>query len=251
MAVNSGYNDDGSFFLTFGTLGNNYWGQGVYDRSLSFNISNLPSLDLFNLAHVSMDDWLLIRVNGHVVFVGPHGGDRLNIVSRMSCQWDGEGGEWCYMNHQTIEYGPGLFSESWEFSRDWHFYPNINIRPFLVEGSNTITTRTIVGGRGESYIHFNTRTYGCPAGQTLSGNLCLSGVSIAATPSYFCPSGMLIGTQCSTTGAAAPAYSCPPPDTLNGTTCTHATTNAIPQPTMTVMDESTLNNCAEAEKYGR
>ena len=275
MAVYTGDNGNGTFSLSFGTQGDNYWGHGVYDRSMTFNITNKSSLDLFVMDHVEMDDWLLVKVNGTTIYVAPHGGDRLDIVSREVCDtYEGENGQHtiCYINPSVIQYGPNSFSTSWEFSKSWHFYPNIDIRPYLVEGSNTITTRTIVGGKGESYIHFNTRSYGCPPGQTLSGNLCLSSTSMSATPSYSCSSGTLVGTQCSSTGTAAvsyycpsgagtlvgaqcmtstgaiPAYSCPSPDTLSGTTCTHATTSAIPQPTVTVMDESTLNNCSPAEQ---
>jgi hypothetical protein len=137
----------------------------------------------------------------------------------------------------------------------------IDITSNLVVGNNTIELVCInAKGIGPCNVNISGNvatgyqaitTSSCPSGGVLDGSNC--DVTYAASPSYYCPSGAgtLVGTQCMTSTGAIPAYSCPSPDTLSGTTCTHATTSAIPQPTVTVMDESTLNNCSPAEQYSK
>ena len=97
----------GTFALEFGTFADNYWdGWGaIYDRTLNFNIGNRDSITQFSLVNASFDDWLLLRVNGHLVYVGPYGGDRLEVVPPQStpenrprqCGSNDEGGGFtCY-----------------------------------------------------------------------------------------------------------------------------------------------------------
>lgn len=57
-----------------------------------------------------------------------------------------------------------------------------------------------------------TLVYTCPAGQTLSGTTCTFTTQSAATPNYACPSGYtLLGSTCSilSTVGGAPVYGCP------------------------------------------
>lgn len=75
---------NGNYSLNLGTIGDNYWsGWGaVYDRSMTFNISNKDLFSKFSLADAAFDDWLMVQVNGQVAYVGPYGGDRLNIYQQ-------------------------------------------------------------------------------------------------------------------------------------------------------------------------
>jgi len=71
----------------------------------------------------------------------------------------------------------------------------------------------------------------CPSGYSLIGGMCssTSTSSIAATVSYSCPSGAtLSGTSCNTTGSsgATASYSCPSGSSLSGTNC--ISTSAAP-----------------------
>ncbi|MCC5609614.1 hypothetical protein LC612_23260 [Nostoc sp. CHAB 5834] len=65
----------------FGTLGDNYWLEGQFDRSISFNLSSNKSLERFELAEVSFDDYFYIIVNGVKVYQGPYGGNTLTAVT--------------------------------------------------------------------------------------------------------------------------------------------------------------------------
>jgi len=73
----------GNYILQFGTIANNYWsGWGaIFDRTLTFDIQDLQLITLFELTRAAFDDWLLVKVNGTTVYVGPYGGDRLEIYS--------------------------------------------------------------------------------------------------------------------------------------------------------------------------
>lgn len=126
--------------LEFGTFADNYWngdrtkGQS-YTRKLSFQISDLASVVEFKLVQAAYDDWLLVKVNGKNVYIGPkENSDRL-ILSP-------EG---------RVQYSASGFSVP-ELSTSWNFKLNKDLRPHLVAGENVIETQTIVAGGGESAI---------------------------------------------------------------------------------------------------
>ena len=75
VAKSSGYT-----YITFGTVADNYWGNGTYDRSATFNIAKMSAVSLFTLDHAWFDDWLWVKINGNTVYVGPYGGDRVSPV---------------------------------------------------------------------------------------------------------------------------------------------------------------------------
>ncbi|WP_141056315.1 hypothetical protein [Tepidiphilus succinatimandens] len=192
----------GNYILQFGTIADNYWRDGVYDRTLTFTISDLNLITVFALTRVSFDDWLLVQVNGTTVYVGPKGGDRLLIYQPAPvfesnnfniCQevynkhgnwacasigaWYGENGSFDYYESCTkvsggwncipydsrtgmVQYCSNCFGYA-ELKTSWNFNLNIDLRPYLRNGSNTIFTRTIVGGSGENAIQITTRQK-CP-----------------------------------------------------------------------------------------
>ena len=150
----------GNFMLQFGTIADNYWrGWGaVYDRSLSFEVRDTALISRFSLTRAAFDDWLLVKVNGSTVYVGPYGGDRLEVVSR--CAWtDSETGQCAYYQN-VVQYCANCFGSP-ELSTSWNIGLNIDIRRFLRNGSNTIFMRTIVAGGGEGAIQLTTRQF-CP-----------------------------------------------------------------------------------------
>jgi len=199
----------GNYILQFGTIADNYWGGwgAVYDRNLTFDIRDVGLITRFALTRAAFDDWLMVKVNGNLVYVGPRGGDRLEIYSpppvfesssTRSCTqtWDdwgsgwqcsdtGGGGWWggggggnpvsyqsCTAvgggwNCTTSDYRTGMvqycatcFSRP-ELSTSWNFGLNIDVKPYLKNGSNTIFMRTIVAGGGEGAIQLTTRQL-CP-----------------------------------------------------------------------------------------
>lgn len=141
---------DGSYLLQFGTLGDNYWnaprsGQ-IFDRTLTFAVTDPGLITLFKLTRVAFDDWLLVRVNGHIVYVGPLGGDRLELATTDVCGIDADGNPVCTPT-QMVQYSATGFSPA-DLSTNWNFALDVDLRPYLVAGTNTIETRTIVGDGG-------------------------------------------------------------------------------------------------------
>ena len=207
----------GNYILQFGTIADNYWGGwgAVYDRNLTFDIRDVGLITRFALTRAAFDDWLMVKVNGNLVYVGPRGGDRLEITQAptnaipsngwcyqnewgggYSCYvpygWesyrlygnygycerrggdgDGNGGTW-YCGSTApgyVQYCPTCFGSP-ELGTSWNIGLNIDLRPHLTAGSNTIFMRTIVAGGGEGAIQLTTRQV-CPLNcSVLTDNQC-------------------------------------------------------------------------------
>lgn len=155
----------GNYILQFGTIADNYWrGYGaIYDRTLTFDIRDVDLITKFVLTRADFDDWLLVKVNGTVVYVGPYGGDRLEVTTYQSCMPD----LGC-IDFAQVQYCATCFGWA-ELETSWHFALNIDLKPYLRDGSNTIFTRTVVGGYGESAIQITTRQR-CPLNCSVSTN---------------------------------------------------------------------------------
>ncbi len=195
----------GTYAMEFGTFGDDYWrGWGaIYDRTLTFNIANKDSITQFTLQNASFDDWLWVKINNNTVYVGPYGGDRLEIYSpppvfesssTRVCKevYDDWGTSWiCYDNrwdelgysNQTSYQSCTAVAGGWnctpsdyrtgmvqycatcfrgpELKTSWNIGLNVDLRPYLTNGSNTIWMRTIVAGAGEGAIRILARM-ACP-----------------------------------------------------------------------------------------
>jgi hypothetical protein len=149
-AGNNNYN------LYLGTIANNYWsGYGAtFDRSMNFNISNKDLFSKFTLAGAWFDDWLMVQVNGTVVYVGPSGGDRLEVVNLTGCCACDEWGCFEYSYGPFVQFGATNFGSP-ELKTNWSFGLDIDLRPHLRAGQNNIFMRTIVAGRGEGAIRID------------------------------------------------------------------------------------------------
>jgi len=147
------------YSLYFGTLGDNYWGGWftIYDRTLTMNLIDSSIFTKFMLSMVEFDDFAMVQVNGQTVYVGPYGGDRLNVVQVPYYVEDPDyGGYW--VNTPAIEYAQGKYVYTSELSRNWWMYPSVDLTPYLRNGANTILLRTIVGDRGEGAIRIDATT---------------------------------------------------------------------------------------------
>ena len=201
MATSLTPDGSGNYILQFGTIDNNNWsGWGaVYDRHLSFSLQDVKLITRFALTRAAFDDWLMVKVNDQLVYVGPRGGDRLEIYSPLpvleaanqrSCSsyWDETGSGWQCANtgdgSNAVSYpsctamaggwsctpGDGqtgmvrhcadCFSGP-ELKTSWDLGLDIDLRPHLRNGSNQIFMRTIVAGRGEGAVQLTTRQL-CP-----------------------------------------------------------------------------------------
>lgn len=74
-------NSNGTYALQFGSIGDNYWRDGIYPRSLEFEVKDPTMLTEFTLASVYYDDYILIKINGTYLFSGPYGGTELSLFS--------------------------------------------------------------------------------------------------------------------------------------------------------------------------
>ena len=124
-----------------GSVGDNYWSANVFERSIEFHLDSLARFSSFAITNLSFDDWLLVRVNGETVYVGPYGGDRLYVPRRNRV---------CYT---------ATSCSGWELGRSWQRRVNIDLLPHLQVGANRIQARVVVGGRGEFHMQL-LATYG-------------------------------------------------------------------------------------------
>ena len=134
--------------LTIGTIANNYW-QGscsVFERTTRFTIHNLDKIKKFVLQRVGYDDYMLIKLNGQVIFNGPFGGDRLEMVHI-------GGGR--YVKTSDISFNVC------ELSRSWTNSLNIDLIPYLVQGSNELTIKVEVTGSGEGWLQIDSEQSCC------------------------------------------------------------------------------------------
>ena len=201
--------------LLVGTIANDYWGTGVYDRTTVFSVKNKADIQSFVLNHAWFDDWLWVKLNGHTVYVGPYGGDRLDTDVYQERCTDSEGwcwgqptrpGSWLAANGYS-KYGSSYrkqvqqctssewgqycynvwtywdpvskvcYTDSacsyWELSTSWNKALNVNLLPYLNEGSNTLWMRTVVAGGGEAAINIEARQWGnCTTWQESWTNTC-------------------------------------------------------------------------------
>lgn len=180
--------------LTFGTIGDDYWGAGQYDRSMTLELTGKSRLTEFMLTSVQYDDWLVVQVNGAIVFSDSPGNmielkkvcSRWSAEERKCTQWGGRNGTIC-KNWVTIP--PKCIGGTsnrvviagtenaigWpERSTSWNKTLNVDVRPYLKDGKNTIFTRTIVGGRGESAAVFKAMQYCEPVCVDKWNNQCLA-----------------------------------------------------------------------------
>jgi len=133
--------------LTLGTNAGNIWSGycTLFDRRTTFDIEDINKVKEFTLIQAGFDDWIRITVNGNVVRVGPFGGDRLEVIPSPIF-----GG--------LVSYSASMWGGC-ELSTVWNQSLNINIKPYLQTGSNTIDMRVIVAGTGQGWMKFRATQY--------------------------------------------------------------------------------------------
>lgn len=143
--------------LTIGTIRDNYWGGHcqIYDRNTKFKIENLKEITEFRLSKVGFDDYLWIKVNGHTVYVGPDGGDKIELTTQKH-PWFGE--------HTVVTNGIGTYS--CERNTDWQTGVNlkninIDLKEHLHNGENEVWMRVIVSGYGEGWMQITAKQFCC------------------------------------------------------------------------------------------
>lgn len=143
-------------YLTIGTIADNHWHANceAFERNTSFKIKNVKDLEEFKIVQAGFDDYFLIKVNGTTVYVGPDGGDKLEIKDTIVTNWFG------YQHSvKKIDNGKGI--KNCERGTSWNKSLNIDIIPYLKEGDNVIHTKTIVAGAGEGWLKIKVKQHCC------------------------------------------------------------------------------------------
>jgi hypothetical protein len=115
----------------------------------------------------STGQWNCYRSNGWT--------GELELVGQYPyCQCSGGDGCTWYCNSDGppgyVKYGPSQYQyDSPELSTSWNFSLNIDLKPYVTNGPNTIFMRTIVAGAGEGAIQLTTRQK-CPLNCSVSTN---------------------------------------------------------------------------------
>ena len=141
----------GDGVLTIGTIADNYWGGNcaTYDRTTSFRITNKDKIKEFFLFNVGFDDYMQIILNDHLIYIGPDGGNKLEVETRGGRFW----------RHQVVNNGHG--DSSCERNSNWTRNPNVDLKPYLREGENILKTRVIVSGNGEGWLQIRAKQNCC------------------------------------------------------------------------------------------
>lgn len=137
--------------LTIGTICDNCWSGAcaVYDRNTSFRIKNLSLIKEFIIFKVGFDDYLRITINGHIVYVGPHGGNKLEVKTLRDR----------IFGHQVVDFGTG--TDRCELGTSWVRDVNIDLKSYLNEGENNLHIRVIVSGAGEGWLQIKAKQNCC------------------------------------------------------------------------------------------
>ena len=135
-------------YLTVGTIADNYWSGRCeeFNRSTTFRVKDKERIKEFRIVGVGYDDYMQIKVNGQQVYNGPKGGNKLVIKNK---GWFGA----------DVDTGKGVYG--CELNTDWNFKVNIDLKPYLREGLNTIDVKVIVSGKGEGWMDIIASQYCC------------------------------------------------------------------------------------------
>lgn len=137
--------------LTIGTISDNYWCGHcqTIDKKTTFKIRNLAKIKEFKITQVGFDDHLWIKINDSTVYVGPSGGDKIELTQI----------KWIFGTYTLVSYGSG--TNSCELGTNWNVDTNIDLKPYLKEGDNDIWMRVIVSGCGEGWMKIHARQDCC------------------------------------------------------------------------------------------
>ena len=127
----------------------------LFTYSTSFEVTNKALIDEFKLSYVRYDDYIEIMVNEHSVFSGPEKGKGLHKI-----------------NNDIVKFDNVNSVYKCERATDWHDRPNIDLRPYLEEGYNTITLKVIIKGAGHGYIEVLAKQYCLPECQIIREEKC-------------------------------------------------------------------------------
>jgi len=184
--------DDASYSrkYRFGTPCDNCWGTGYYSTSFDVEVLSSSNVDQFRIYHADYDDQLYIQINGTWIWYHKPDDFFFNTEKNQWGGWwiidpwvrkervrkGGGRGPWAseaYYVWRCTRRGRGdeggsvreypdsegcpvtkIWRNAVEWSTSWHRSLNLDLRPYLKEGRNTIRIDVGVVGGGEGWIDF-------------------------------------------------------------------------------------------------
>ena len=171
--------DTSKGFLTIGTDGDNYLaGQcSTHNKSVNFHIAKASMITVFKLMHVKFDDYLELKLNGHTFYVGPDGGDYVEVknhdieVEKERTVYDTVNNGWRfwkvgrqekYKEKITLtEVYNGHNYAACERNTNWNREVDVDLKPYLKDGENILQMKIIVSGNGEGWLKIGAKQQCC------------------------------------------------------------------------------------------
>jgi hypothetical protein len=126
----------------------------------TFTVKNLEKVQSVILERILFDDYVMVKINDKLVYHGPDsepGEDRIELVVP---------GRWGVITTN------GKNKKSCERSTNWDRRPNIDLKPFLKEGDNTISITIATAGHGNAQLWIKTTQHCCKAWEVIRETKC-------------------------------------------------------------------------------
>lgn len=135
----------------------NYWYGHceTFDRKVTFTIKNLKDIDEFRIYQVGYDDYIRVVLNGVQVLNRPNDGDWLEVVENKRSVITSKK-ELDVIGRRGL---PRTYSCELSISRDESH--NVDLKPYLKEGLNTMEMRVVVYGSGKGNLKIKTKQHCC------------------------------------------------------------------------------------------
>lgn len=185
-----------TFSYLFGTIGEDYWGDGYYNRQFAMNITDVSNVKKFLITGAMFDDTMAISVNGTWVYSNygdsnyvynsrfdKYGVERLYKYTTQTTT-DEFGGTvtttgyidpwgmmvsdvWCsgrnyktwYECQKDANGDIHQLAVTYERATNWTLSASVDIRPYLREGTNIIRMDVGVIGGGQGWFFFDVSAY--------------------------------------------------------------------------------------------
>ena len=163
--------DTSKGFLTIGTDGDNYLaGQcSTHNKSVTFHIAKASMITVFKLMHVKFDDYLELKLNGHTFYVGPDGGDYVEVKTReIEKERTVTGGSFRHRWSRIEKYKESITEvfnghnyAACERNTNWNREVDVDLKPYLKDGENILQMKIIVSGNGEGWLKIGAKQQCC------------------------------------------------------------------------------------------
>lgn len=172
--------DTSNGFLMIGTDSDNYFfgSCATYNHFVKFSITDISLVSVFRLVHVKFDDYLELKLNGNIFYVGPDGGDYLEIKNREIEQRKAKTIKEVVliqeMNVKNIqkkeeyttkitvtEVFNGYEYKPCERNTNWNQEVDVDLKPYLNTGENILEMKLLVSGGGDGWLKIEAKQQCC------------------------------------------------------------------------------------------